>query len=134
MVQERYRIGVDVGGTFTDLSLNNELTGELHHFKTPSTPHDPSEAIENGLAQVIDAGFNPAAIAHFGHGTTVATNIIIERKGTLTGLVTTKGFRDVLEIARQQRPHLYDYSIHRPAPPSSSRKISPARFSWASYR
>ncbi|TIQ66242.1 MAG: hypothetical protein E5X64_41260, partial [Mesorhizobium sp.] len=68
MVQERYRIGVDVGGTFTDLSLNNELTGELHHFKTPSTPHDPSEAIENGLAQVIDAGFNPAAIAHFGHG------------------------------------------------------------------
>lgn len=116
MAQEHYRIGVDVGGTFTDLSLINELTGGLHNFKTPSTPHDPSEAIENGLKQVIESGFDPAAIAHFGHGTTVATNMIIERKGTLTGLITTKGFRDVLEIARQQRPHLYDYSIHRPAP------------------
>ncbi|MER9580726.1 hydantoinase/oxoprolinase family protein [Mesorhizobium sp. M0276] len=116
MTQEQYRLGVDVGGTFTDVSLANELTGDLHHFKTPSTPHDPSEAIENGLKKVIASGFDPAAIAHFGHGTTVATNMIIERKGTLTGLVTTKGFRDVLEIARQQRPHLYDYSIHRPAP------------------
>ncbi|MES0173972.1 hydantoinase/oxoprolinase family protein [Mesorhizobium sp. M0006] len=116
MTQEHYRIGVDVGGTFTDLSLINELTGALNNFKTPSTPHDPSEAIENGLKLVIEAGFDPKAIAHFGHGTTVATNIIIERKGSLTGLLTTKGFRDVLEIARQQRPHLYDYSIHRPVP------------------
>lgn len=115
-MQAQYRIGVDVGGTFTDLSLMDEATGELYHFKTPSTPHDPSEAIENGLNQVIAAGFDPASVAHLGHGTTVATNMIIERKGTLTGLITTKGFRDVLEIARQQRPHLYDYSIHRPAP------------------
>ncbi|MER8970046.1 hydantoinase/oxoprolinase family protein [Mesorhizobium sp. M0808] len=116
MTQEHYRIGVDVGGTFTDLSLIHELTGALNNFKTPSTPHDPSEAIENGLKLVIEAGFDPKTIAHFGHGTTVATNIIIERKGSLTGLLTTKGFRDVLEIARQQRPHLYDYSIHRPVP------------------
>ncbi|RWD52288.1 MAG: hydantoinase/oxoprolinase family protein [Mesorhizobium sp.] len=116
MAQEQFRIGVDVGGTFTDLSLIDEGTGELHHFKTPSTPHDPSEAIQNGLRQAIDAGFNPKAVSHLGHGTTVATNMIIERKGTLTGLLTTKGFRDVLEIARQQRPHLYDYSVHRPAP------------------
>ncbi|MER9216709.1 hydantoinase/oxoprolinase family protein [Mesorhizobium sp. M0663] len=116
MTQEHYRIGVDVGGTFTDLSLINELTGALNNFKTPSTPDDPSEAIENGLKLVIEAGFDPKAIAHFGHGTTVATNIIIERKGSLTGLLTTKGFRDVLEIARQQRPHLYDYCIHRPVP------------------
>lgn len=116
MVEKQFRVGIDVGGTFTDLSLINEHTGELYNFKTPSTPHDPSEAIENGLKQVIAAGFDPATIAHFGHGTTVATNLIIERKGTLTGLITTKGFRDTLEIARQQRPHLYDYSIHRPAP------------------
>lgn len=116
MAQEHYRIGVDVGGTFTDLSLINELTGALSNFKTSSTPHDPSEAIENGLKLVIEAGFDPKAVAHFGHGTTVATNIIIERKGSLTGLLTTNGFRDVLEIARQQRPHLYDYSIHRPVP------------------
>lgn len=113
---ERYRVGVDVGGTFTDLCVVNDLTGDLRNFKTPSTPHDPSEAIENGLRQVIGSGIEPGSIAHFGHGTTVATNMIIERKGSPTGLITTKGFRDVLEIARQQRPHLYDYSIHRPAP------------------
>ncbi|RUW69221.1 hydantoinase/oxoprolinase N-terminal domain-containing protein, partial [Mesorhizobium sp. M1E.F.Ca.ET.063.01.1.1] len=81
-MQAQYRIGVDVGGTFTDLSVIDEATGELYHFKTPSTPHDPSEAIENGLNQVIAAGFDPAYVAHLGHGTTVATNMIIERKGT----------------------------------------------------
>ncbi|RWG06556.1 MAG: hydantoinase/oxoprolinase family protein [Mesorhizobium sp.] len=115
-MEAQFRVGIDVGGTFTDLSLVDQATGELHHFKTPSTPNDPSEAIENALRQVIAAGFDPACVAHLGHGTTVATNMIIERKGTLTGLITTKGFRDVLEIARQQRPHLYDYSIHRPVP------------------
>ncbi|MDA7965808.1 hydantoinase/oxoprolinase family protein [Ruegeria sp.] len=115
-MENSLRIGVDVGGTFTDFSLIDETSGVAHHFKTPSTPHDPSEAIENGLKEVIEAGFDPKAIRNFGHGTTVATNMIIERKGTPTGLLTTRGFRDVLEIARQQRPHLYDYSIHRPAP------------------
>ncbi len=112
-----YRIGFDVGGTFTDFTMLDEDGGAVHYFKVPSTPHDPSEAIETGLAALIeDHRIDPARIRHLGHGTTVATNMVIERKGALTGLITTRGFRDTLEIGRQTRPHLYDYSISRPTP------------------
>ncbi len=112
-----YRIGFDVGGTFTDFTMLDEEGGAVHYFKVPSTPHDPSEAIGTGLAHLVSAhGVDPADIRHLGHGTTVATNMVIERKGALTGLITTRGFRDVLEIGRQTRPHLYDYSITRPTP------------------
>lgn len=112
-----YRIGFDVGGTFTDFTMLDEDGGSVHYFKVPSTPHDPSEAIETGLAALIDVhSIDPARIRHLGHGTTVATNMVIERKGALTGLITTRGFRDTLEIGRQTRPHLYDYSISRPTP------------------
>ncbi len=112
-----YRIGFDVGGTFTDFTLLNDETGDVSYFKVPSTPWDPSEAIETGLAQLIEMlSLDPAHISHLGHGTTVATNMVIERKGAVTGLITTKGFRDVLEIGRQTRPHLYNYSVRRPVP------------------
>lgn len=112
-----YRIGFDVGGTFTDFTLLDEGTGAVHYFKVPSTPHDPSEAIGNGLAHLVQAfALDPAAVRHLGHGTTVATNLVIERKGARTGLITTRGFRDVLEIGRQTRPHLYDYDVVRPTP------------------
>jgi N-methylhydantoinase A len=110
------RIGIDVGGTFTDFTVLSTAEVSLHHFKVPSTPHDPSIAIHDGLQRVFEAGYRPDSVEYIGHGTTVATNIIIERQGTLTGLITTKGQRDVLEIARQQRPHLYDYSVQRPKP------------------
>jgi N-methylhydantoinase A len=110
-----YRIGVDVGGTFTDFTLLDETSGEIHFYKTPSTPHDPSEAIENGLRGMLDGlGFAPKDVVYLGHGTTVATNIVIERRGAKTGLVTTKGFRDVLELGRQARPSIYDYRIEKP--------------------
>jgi N-methylhydantoinase A len=110
-----YRIGVDVGGTFTDFTLLDETSGQIHFYKTPSTPHDPSEAIENGLRGMLDGlGFDAAEVTYLGHGTTVATNIVIERRGARTGLVTTKGFRDVLELGRQARPSIYDYRIEKP--------------------
>lgn len=112
-----YRIGIDVGGTFTDFTLVNSQNGEVAFFKVPSTPHDPSEAIHHGIVGLMDKhNLRPDQIEHIGHGTTVATNLIIERKIAPCGLMTTRGFRDVLEIARQVRPHLYDYSVTRPEP------------------
>ena len=112
-----YRIGIDVGGTFTDFTLLTEADGKVSFHKVVSTPHDPSEAIERGIADLLrDHGITPDDVTHIGHGTTVATNLVIERKGALTGLITTKGFRDVLEIGRQVRPHLYDYSVTKPPP------------------
>ena len=112
-----YRIGVDVGGTFTDFTLLDEAKGELHYHKTPSTPSDPSEAVGKGLANLIaEHAIDPAEVAYLGHGTTVALNMLLERRTPTIGLLTTKGFRDVLEIARQIRPHLYDYTVTRPEP------------------
>ena len=111
------RIGVDVGGTFTDFVLAGSDEATLHFHKTPSTPHDPSEAIETGLAELMAAhDVDAAEVAYVGHGTTVATNIVIERRGARTGLLTTRGFRDVLELGRQARPSIYDYRVER-APP-----------------
>ena len=112
-----YRIGFDVGGTFTDFTIYDAGRRALHHHKVPSTPHDPSEAIETGLAQIIGRwDIPPGRILFIGHGTTVATNMVIERRGVKTGLLTTQGTRDVIEIGRQLRPHLYDYSVVKPEP------------------
>jgi N-methylhydantoinase A len=111
------RIGVDVGGTFTDFILMDENDGAVRFYKVPSTPSDPSQAIENGLRQLLDlAGVAGSQVAYLGHGTTVATNIVIERRGAKTGLLTTKGFRDVLELGRQDRPSIYDYRLRKPPP------------------
>jgi N-methylhydantoinase A len=112
-----YRIGIDVGGTFTDFTLVNEQDGSVAFHKIPSTPHDLSEAIGDGIGALL-AGrdIDPAFVAHVGHGTTVATNLIIENKGAPGGLITSEGFRDILEIGRQTRPHLFDYSVGKPAP------------------
>ena len=112
-----YRIGFDVGGTFTDFTLHDTGTGALHHFKLPTTPADPSRAIADGVAALMATHkIAPDQISFVGHGTTIATNMVIERRGVPTGLITTKGFRDVLEIGRQVRPHLYDYTV-RTSPP-----------------
>jgi N-methylhydantoinase A len=112
-----YRIGFDVGGTFTDFTLHDTADGTLRHFKVPSTPADPSEAIETGLRSLLtEPRISPAEVGFIGHGTTVATNMVIERRGVPTGLITTRGFRDVLEIGRQVRPHLYDYTVRTPVP------------------
>ena len=100
-----YRLGVDVGGTFTDLLLFNVETGAFWRHKTPSTPHDSSEGILTGVNAICDeAGVAPSAIDYFLHGTTVATNAVLEGKGARVGLVTTEGYRHVMQIARSYVP------------------------------
>jgi N-methylhydantoinase A len=112
-----YRLGIDVGGTFTDLALLDEHSGRLVVGKVPSVPADPSEGILDGITRLLaDAGLDAAGITYLAHGTTVATNTLLQRKGARTGLVTTRGFRDLLEIARQRRPALYDLQAPKPAP------------------
>ncbi|HEX8382962.1 MAG TPA: hydantoinase/oxoprolinase family protein [Sphingomonas sp.] len=100
-----YRLGVDVGGTFTDLLLFDDASGDFWRHKTPSTPHDSSEGILNGVeALCASAGVSPTEIAFFLHGTTVATNAMLEGKGAQVGLVTTEGYRQIMQIARSFVP------------------------------
>ena len=104
-----WRIGVDAGGTFTDICLFDDEDGRIEVWKVPSTPQDPSSGIAEGVAEgVARVGAVAGDIAFFGHGTTVATNALIQHRGVKTGLITTDGFRDLLEIGRQKRPDLYD--------------------------
>jgi N-methylhydantoinase A len=110
-----WRLGVDSGGTFTDICLFDEDGARIEVWKTTSTPEDPSRGIVQGLTEAIDRFALAAAdIGYFGHGTTVATNALIQSQGTPTGLVTTDGFRDLLEIGRQKRPELYDLQADKP--------------------
>jgi N-methylhydantoinase A len=100
-----YRLGVDVGGTFTDLLLFHQDSGSFWRHKTPSTPHDSSEGIMNGLEAICaDAAITPSQIEYFLHGTTVATNAVLEGKGARVGLVVTEGYRQVMQIARSFVP------------------------------
>ncbi|GIM96323.1 hydantoinase/oxoprolinase family protein [Paractinoplanes toevensis] len=100
-----YRLGVDVGGTFTDVLLVDEETGSTWRAKTASTPSDQSVGVLHGIDKVCaEAGIDRSAVAHVLHGTTVATNAILEGKGATVGLVTTEGFRQVLQIARSFVP------------------------------
>ncbi|MBC2667968.1 hydantoinase/oxoprolinase family protein [Novosphingobium piscinae] len=100
-----YRLGVDVGGTFTDLLLFDTASGAFWRHKTPSTPHDSSEGILNGVTAICDkAGVEAKDIEFFLHGTTVATNAVLEGKGARVGLVTTEGYRHIMQIARSFVP------------------------------
>jgi len=100
-----YRLGVDVGGTFTDLLLFDQASGAFWRHKTPSTPHDSSEGILNGVTAICgQARIAPSDVEFFLHGTTVATNAVLEGKGARVGLVTTDGYRQVMQIARSFVP------------------------------
>jgi N-methylhydantoinase A len=111
------KLGVDVGGTFTDLVVFDERTGTIELTKVPSTPKSPDQGVLNGIRRIANQfKIDPGAIDFFIHGTTVATNALIERKGVNIALVTTAGFRDVLHIGRQTRPKLYDFFERRPDP------------------
>jgi N-methylhydantoinase A len=105
------RVGIDVGGTFTDLVA---VDGDrLVTAKVPSTPEDQAQGVAAVLAR---AGIDPGALEALAHGTTVATNALLERRGARVALITTEGFRDVIEIGRQNRPSLYDLTLDRPPP------------------
>ncbi|MFO1283231.1 MAG: hydantoinase/oxoprolinase family protein [Burkholderiales bacterium] len=106
-------IGIDVGGTFTDVVLLDREAGRLEVAKTASTPKDQSIGIANGLARL---GVDAATIRRFAHGSTVATNTVLERKGARVALLTTAGFRDLLEIGRTNRSKVYDMKLAKPAP------------------
>ena len=112
-----YRLGVDVGGTFTDLALYDTDTDRLEFAKTPSTPVNQALGVAAGIRELMERhGVSPDRIDFFIHGTTVATNTLLERKGAKTALIVTAGFRDVLQIGRQDRPDLYDWRIRRSDP------------------
>ncbi|MCG8548214.1 MAG: hydantoinase/oxoprolinase family protein [Alphaproteobacteria bacterium] len=113
----RYRVGVDVGGTFTDFVLSERATGRLAHHKEPSVPTDPSRAVTRGM-QVLLAreGLDPGAIELVVHGTTLALNTTIQRRGAPVSLLVSRGNRDVLEIARCRMPNSYDFRAGKEEP------------------
>ncbi len=105
------RAAVDIGGTFTDLVLWDDATGTSTIHKLPSTPSDPSRAGLDGLNQLLSkAGRSPTELNFLCHGTTVATNILLEKNGARVGMITTEGFRDILHIGRKNRPHNFSHS------------------------
>src|SRR5258708_19647389 len=107
------RVGIDIGGTFTDVVIYDEVTRRLERYKTMSTPRLPEEGCLEAFAQ---AGLSVDAISHLIHGTTLVTNLVIERKGAKVGLITTRGFGDILEIMRATRERPYDLHCHQPHP------------------
>jgi N-methylhydantoinase A len=109
-------IGVDIGGTFTDV-VAREPGKAIRFLKIPTTRSDPGEGVVAALRQMkAEWGLDPSSVAKFAHGTTIATNAVLERKGAKIGIITTKGFRDVLEIGRQMRRQMYDVVL-KPQPP-----------------
>ncbi len=128
-----YRLGVDIGGTFTDAILIDEDTGASRISKVSTTPSEPSEGFLHATDRILAAAeADPASLRYVVHGTTVATNAIIQRKIARTALITTDGFRDVLEIGRQIRPSLYDIGFEKPIPlvPRTLAFGIPERLDW----
>ncbi len=112
-----WTIGVDVGGTFTDFHVYDDDSGALHLHKTPSTPHNPATAVLCGLEELSNTiDLDLSTVSRLSHGTTVATNAMIQRKGGKVALLVTEGFRDLLEIGRQIRPHMFSFQQDHPAP------------------
>lgn len=115
--KDQYRVGFDIGGTFTDFILHDGASGRVRIHKVLTTPHDPSVAALQGLAEITrTAGIALSDVSEIVHGTTLVTNAVIERKGAKLGLITTKGFRDILEMGREQRYDIYDMFLDFPEP------------------
>jgi N-methylhydantoinase A len=118
MTEPKYRVATDTGGTFTDFVIFNEATGAYRIMKVPSTPHSPEQALLNGLAALESQGIKPSQISVFTHGTTVATNALLEERGAKVGLAVTAGFRGVYEAMEQSRPFgpsIFDLGYTKPA-------------------
>ena len=102
-----WRIGIDIGGTFTDVALVEENTGRIAIAKLPTTPHDFGQAVIDGIRQALDANrIEPADVSFLAHATTVVTNALLENKGAHAGFVATRGMRDLLELRRSSRADL----------------------------
>jgi N-methylhydantoinase A len=116
-VAERYSIGVDIGGTFTDLVMLDAASGRLYNEKVLTTPHDPSLGVLHGVDRILAAnGATPGDVRHVIHGTTLVANAVIERRGSRVALVATRGFADLLEIGTEWRYDIYDLSMQVPEP------------------
>jgi N-methylhydantoinase A len=134
MSSGRYRLGIDVGGTHTDLVLLDTQTGELLIEKIATTPKNPAEGVLNGLAKFVRGGIAPSQIGFFAHGTTITTNALLEMRGAKVGLLITKGYRAVQEVQNQARDgNLFDYFYSKPAPiaPQSLTREIPERCDYA---
>src|SRR5215467_5013739 len=132
--QPRYRLGVDVGGTHTDLVLLDTATGAVMVEKVASTPGNPALGVLDGVARFMARGVAGSDIAFFAHGTTITTNALLEMRGAKVGLLITKGYRAVQEIQGQARDgNLFDYFYAKPAPiaPQSLTKEIPERCDYA---
>ena len=115
-------VGIDTGGTFTDFVLYDQKSRRIIRYKYPSTPHNPSEALLKGLETLFDnEKLKPGEIEKLNHGTTVATNALLQDRLPDIGMITTRGFRDILELGRQRRPHLYNLDIDKPKSPAPRR-------------
>jgi N-methylhydantoinase A len=127
--EPRYRVATDTGGTFTDFVIFDESTGAYRIMKVPSTPENPAGALLNGLAALRSQGVEPSSISVFTHGTTVATNALLEERGAKVGLAVTEGFRGVYEAMEQSRPFgpsIFDLGYVKPtllAPESATAEI-----------
>jgi len=118
-----WRLGVDTGGTFTDVCLFDTESHEIVVAKVCSTPDDPGSAVMDGVRAILarhagldDESFSLDKVDYFAHGTTVATNALLQEREVPTGLITTRGFKDLLELGRQKRPKLYDFTAQKPVP------------------
>src|SRR5580704_6076440 len=132
----QYRLGVDVGGTHTDLVLLDAATGHLMVEKVASTPKNPALGVLDGVARFVSRGIAPGSIEFFAHGTTITTNALLEMRGAKVGLLITQGFRAVQEIQNQARDgNLFDYFYAKPAPiaPQSLTKEIPERSDYTGH-
>ncbi len=117
ITQNRWRVGLDIGGTFTDFVLYDAQNASVTLHKRLTTPHDPSEAALLGLSELLELGdVSHADVSEIVHGTTLVSNAVIERKGAPVGLITTAGFRDLLEMGTEQRYDIYDLFVSFPDP------------------
>jgi len=125
-VTQRYRLGIDIGGTFTDLHAMDEATGALYALKTPSTKGDPSDAVAHGIDELQKRfGIEPSEIAYFSHGTTLAVNTLLERNGARGGVLMTKGFTDTLELRRLRLSKANDFFVPKPVSLVPRRRVRP---------
>lgn len=122
-----YRLGIDIGGTFTDLSAVDTVTGERTALKTPTVPAAPAQGVANGITALAERGVEPSRLEYFVHGTTIALNALLQRSGARIALLVTEGFRDVLEQARVRIPIPYDFYSHRSVPLVPRELVVPVR-------